>query len=401
MGDSVCALSASPEHSEQHAFTPRSDGRPTAEEMLARVRRQAGSGARGRHRVYLGIGPGVGKTYTALEELHRRRDRGTDAVIGFLDTHGRATTSWMAADLEVVPRRKIPYKGVILEEMDTDAVIQRHPAVALVDELAHSNAPGSTHEKRWQHVEKFLDAGITVISTINIQHLESQADIVETITGVQVRERVPDRVIDEADEVELIDISPKALRERMRQGAIFPPDRAERALQQFFSAGNLIALREMALRKMAHASEVELEEYKQQQGIDAVWAAGERVMVCVDGQAQAQNLLRRGWQMANRYHTELLAVFVEAPRWGSAGPEQKRALEENLRYAEDLGAEPVRVQGADVARALMRVAQERNVGSIVIGHSRHGRLHELLRGSIVKSLLRLASDIDVHVVAAR
>jgi two-component system, OmpR family, sensor histidine kinase KdpD len=187
----------------------------------------------------------------------------------------------------------------------------------------------------------------------------------------------------------------------MRQGDIFPPDRAERALQQFFSEGNLMALREMALRKMAHVSEVELEDYKQQQGIDAVWAAGERVMVCVDGQAQAQNLLRRGWQMANRYHTELLAVFVETPRWASTSPEQKRALGENLRYAEDLGAEPVRVQGSDVARALMRVAQERNVGSIVIGHSRHGRLHELLSGSIVKSLLRLASDIDVHVVAAR
>ena len=175
---------------------------------------------------------------------------------------------------------------------------------------------------------------------------------------MQVRERVPDRVVDEADEVELIDMSPHALRQRMRHGNIYPPERAERALEQFFREGNLIALREMALRKMAHVCEVELEEYMQQHGIDAAWSAGERVMVCIDDQPQAQNLVRRGWRMANRYHTELLAVFVETPRWASAAPEQKRALEENLRFAEDLGAEPVRVQGSDVAEALMQVAHE-------------------------------------------
>jgi two-component system sensor histidine kinase KdpD len=389
------------EMTERRVVARPPDGRPTAEEMLDRVRRQAGSGARGRHRVYLGIAPGVGKTYTALEELHRRTERSTDAVIGFLETHGRPKTLEVAGNLEVVPRKKIPYKGVIVEEMDTEAVIQRHPAVALVDELAHTNAPGSTHEKRWQDVEDLLDAGITVISTVNIQHLESLADIVESITGVQVKERVPDRVVDEADEVELIDMSPNALRQRMRHGNVYPPERAERALQQFFREGNLIALREMALRKMAHVCEVELEEYMQQQGIDAAWSAGETVLVCVDAQPQAQNLIRRGWRMANRYHTELLAAFVETPRWGSTTPEQKRGLEENLRFAEDLGAEPIRLHGADVAGALMQVAHERNVGSIVIGHSRHGRLHELLRGSVVQNLLRMAGDVDVHVVADR
>jgi two-component system, OmpR family, sensor histidine kinase KdpD len=283
--------------------------------------------------------------------------------------------------------------------MDTDAVIRRHPAVALVDELAHSNAPGSKHEKRWQDVEDLLDAGITVISTVNIQHLESLADIVGSITGVEVRERIPDRVVDEADDVELIDMSPNALRQRMRHGNIYPVERAERALQQFFREGNLIALREMALRKMAHACEVELEDYKHTHGIDAAWAAGERVMVCVDGQARARTLIRRGWRMANRYNTELLAVSVETPGWSGASPDAKRALHDNLQFAEDLGAEPVRVQGGDIARALMRVAHDRNVGSIVIGHSRHGRLHEVLRGSIVQNLLRLAVDVDVHVVA--
>jgi two-component system, OmpR family, sensor histidine kinase KdpD len=386
---------------EQRPLARRSDGRPTAEEMLDRVRREAGAGARGRLRVYLGIAPGVGKTYKALEELHRRKERGTDVVIGFLETHGRPRTAELAASLETVPRKKIPYKGVTVEEMDTDAVIQRHPAVALVDELAHTNAPGSKYEKRWQDVQDLLEAGITVISTVNIQHLESLADIVENITGVQVRERVPDRVVDEADEVELIDMSPHALRQRMRHGNIYPPERAERALQQFFREGNLIALREMALRKMAHMCEQDLEEYMQQHGIDAAWSAGERVMVCVDEQPQAQNLIRRGWRMANRYNAELLAVFVETARWASASPEQKRALEENLRFAEDLGAEPLRVQGSDVAAALMRVAHDKNVGSIIIGHSRHGRLHELLRRSVVHNLLGLAGDVDVHVVADR
>jgi two-component system sensor histidine kinase KdpD len=369
--------------------------------MLDRVRRQAGTGARGRHRIYLGIAPGVGKTYTALEELHRRKDRGTDAVIGFLETHGRRRTAELAEGLEVVPRKQIRYKGVVVEEMDTDAVIRRHPAVALVDEIAHTNAPGSEHQKRWEDVEDLLNAGTTVVSTVNIQHLESLADIVENITGVGVRERIPDRVIDEADEVELIDMSPHALRQRMRHGNVYPPERAERALDAFFREGNLMALREMALRKMAQKCEQDLEEYMQQHGIDAAWSAGERVMVCVDAQPYAQNLIRRGWRMANRYHTELLAVFVERPQWASASPEEKRALEENMRFAEDLGAEPIRVQAADVASALMQVAHDKNVGSIIIGHSRHGRLHELLRRSVVQRLLRLASDVDVHVVADR
>jgi two-component system sensor histidine kinase KdpD len=379
----------------------RADGRPSAEEMLDRVRREAGAGARGRHRVYLGIAPGVGKTYTALEELIRRKQRGTDAVIGFIETHGRPKTIELASSLEQVPRRQITYKGVVVEEMDTDAVIARHPAVALVDELAHTNAPGSKHDKRWQDVEDLLAAGITVISTVNIQHLESLADIVENITGVHVRERVPDRVIDDADEVELIDMSPHALRQRMKHGNIYPPERAERALDSFFREGNLIALRDMALRKMAQVCEQDLEDYMSEHQIDASWSAGERVMVCVDASPQAQNLIRRGWRMANRYRTELLAVFIETPRWASATPDQKRALEENLRFAEDLGAEPLHIQASDVARALMRVAHDKNVGSIIIGHSRHGVLHEVLRRSVVQNLLRLAGDVDVHVVADR
>jgi two-component system sensor histidine kinase KdpD len=379
----------------------RDDRRPSAEEMLERVRREAGAGARGRHRIYLGMAPGVGKTYAALQELRRRRVRGTDVAVGYVETYNRPKTIEAIGDLECVPRRKIEYKGVTLEEMDVESVIRRHPSVVLVDELAHTNAPGSKHEKRWQDVQELLEHGITVISTVNIQHLESLADIVEAITGILVRERIPDRVVDEADEVEIVDMSAHALRQRIKHGNVYPPERAKQALEQYFREGNLMALRELALRRVATAVEQDLEEYTREHAMDATWAPGERVMVCVDDQRQAQHLLRRGWRMAARRQAQLLAVFVETPEWANAAPEQTRALEDNLRLAEDLGAEVVRVQGADVAQALMRVAHERNVDSIVIGHSRHSRLHELLHGSIVHSLLRLSADVDVHVVAER
>jgi len=378
----------------------RLDGRPSAEQMLERVRREAGAGARGRHRIYLGMAPGVGKTYTALEELQRDRERGTDVVIGLVETHKRPRTAAAIDDLEIVPRKRIHYQGVTLKEMDTDAVIRRHPAVALVDELAHTNAPGSRHDKRWQAIEDLLEAGITVISTVNIQHLESLADIVESITGVHVRERIPDRVLEDADEVELVDLSPHALRQRMRRGNVYPPERAEQALNQFFREGNLTALRELALRKVTAHCERALERYMCQHAIDAAWAAGERVMVGVDDQSQTRHLLRRGWRLAQGCHTDLLAIFVETPAWAQARPEAHRALEENLRFAEDLGAECVRVRDDDVARGLLRAAHDKNVGSMVVGPSRHGRLHQLLRGSTVHALLRMARDVDLHVGAA-
>jgi two-component system, OmpR family, sensor histidine kinase KdpD len=369
--------------------------------MLERVRREAGQGARGRLIIYLGMAPGVGKTFAALGELHRRKERGTDVAIGFVETYGRPHTIEAIGDLEIIPRIKIPYKNVVVEEMDGEAVLRRHPAVVLVDELAHTNTPGSKHEKRWQDVKELLDHGITVISTLNIQHLESLADIVETITGIQVRERIPDRVVDEADEIELVDMAPHALRQRIRHGNVYPKERADQCLHEFFREGNLSALRELALRKVATTVEQDLEEYMREHDIQAVWPAGERVMVCVDARPQSQHLLRRGWRMASRLRTDLLAVFVETPAWATASPDARRQLEDNLRFAEDLGAEVIRVKDNDVARALFRVAQDKNAGSIVIGHSSHGRLHEWLRGSKVSRLLRLARDVDVHVVAER
>jgi len=377
----------------------REEGRPTAEKMLERVRREAGAGARGRLRIILGMAPGVGKTFAMLMEGNRRKHRDTDVVIGFVETYGRPQTIEAIGDLEIVPRRKAEYKGATLEEMDTDAVIRRHPEVALVDELAHTNAPGSTHKKRWEDVQELLDHGITVIATLNIQHLESLADIVESITGAPVRERIPDEVVDGADDVELVDMSPHSLRQRIRHGNVYPPERAQQALHQFFREGNLTALRELALRKLSTTVEDDLEEYMRQHQIEAVWPAGERVMVCVCAHPESQHLIRSGWRMADRFQAELLAVFVETPSWANASPEQKRQVEENLRFAEDLGAKVLRVKGSDVAGELAKFAHQQNVASVFIGQSHRGRIHELIHGSKVSKLLRLASGIDVHVCA--
>ncbi len=378
------------------------DKRPTPEEMLDLVRKQAGAGARGRLRIYIGMAPGVGKTYAALMELHRRKARGTDCVVGYVETYGRPKTEEALRGLEIIPRKRCQYQGVWVEEMDVDAIIQRAPAVALVDELAHTNVPGcSRHEKRWQDVMEILEHGITVISTLNVQHIESFADIVEDITGITVRERVPDWVVDQADELELIDMSPHALRQRIKHGNVYPPGQAERALQQFFREGNLAALREMALRKMAMRVEQDLEKYMLQHGVETIWPAAEKVMVAIDDDPRSQYLIQRAWRRAQRQQSDLIAVFVETPAWRRASPEARRRLEEHLRMAEDLGAEIVRVADRDVARALVRVAHDKNVDSLVLGHSRHGWLHRLLHGSVTERLLRIARDIDLHIVADR
>ncbi len=378
----------------------REEGRPTPEEMLERVRREAGAGARGRLRILLGMAPGVGKTYAMLMEGRRRMERGTDVVAGFVETYGRPQTIQAIGDLEVIPRKKVEYRGVTLEEMDTEAIIRRHPDVALVDELAHTNAPGSKHKKRWEDVQELLDHGITVISTMNIQHLESLADIVERITGAPVRERIPDSVVDRADELELVDMSPIALRQRIKHGNVYPSARAEQALHQFFREGNLTALRELALRKVSTTVEQELTDYMRQHDIQTVWPAAEKVMVGVSPEPNAQHLIRRAWLVANRLQSELLAVFVETPDWGRASPEEKRQLEENLRLAEDLGARVIREKGSEVAKELVRVAHEENVANLFVGHSRGGRFQQLFGGSTVSKLLSLAPDVDVHVVAA-
>lgn len=348
---------------------------------------------------------GVGKTYAMLNEGRRRKTRGTDVVIGYVETHKRPTTEQQIGDLETVPRKQVIYRGVTLEEMDTEAILARHPQVALVDELAHTNVPGSKHAKRYQDVQELLAAGITVISTLNIQHLEGLNDIVEAITGVRQRETLPDRVLDEADEVELVDIAPDALRARLRHGNVYPPDRASKALENFFTQSNLTALRELALRRTAEKTETQLEALMQgrEETGELAWSttATERVMVAFDGRPHSQQLLRDGWRLARGLKAPLLAVTViTSGRLLSSGHPAAKALSEQMRLAEDLGAEVIRVEGRAVAAALAQVAKERHITQIVIGQPTHSWWHNLLYGSVVNQLLRYPIGADIHVVPA-
>ncbi|MGH2583311.1 MAG: sensor histidine kinase KdpD, partial [Dehalococcoidia bacterium] len=278
--------------------------RPDPDVLLAKLKREE-KPARGRLRIYLGMAPGVGKTYAMLNEGRRRLERrSADMIVGFVETYGRPKTIAALEGLEVIPRKKVTYRGVTLEEMDTDAVIARRPGVALVDELAHANAPGSKHEKRWQDVEEIRDRGIMVISTLNIQHLESLNDLVENITGVRVRETVPDWVVDDADEIELVDISPEALRSRLRHGNVYPPAQAQAAAENFFTLENLAALRSLALQRTAQEVEQQVEQYMRDLGREKL-PAGEQVLVLVDERPHSRILLRRGWRIAGGIHAEL------------------------------------------------------------------------------------------------
>ncbi len=370
---------------------------------------------RGRLRVYLGSVAGSGKTYTMLNEGHRREGRGTDVVIGYVETHGRPQTQAQIGDLEIIPRKKVTYRGVTLEEMDTEAVIARHPKVALVDELAHTNVPGSKHVKRYQDVEEILDAGIDVVTTLNIQHLESLNDLVASITGVRVRETLPDWILDQAEEVELIDISPYALRQRMRHGNIYPPERIDAALNNFFREGNLTALREIALRRTAEKTEAQLQEYMAQHGITEMRSAGERVMVGFDHRPHTREVIRDAWRLSHGLHAELLAISIQPEGYlafrsklirllkyrGEAKQhweEAQRRLEEHAILAEDLGAEVIRTSSHDIAKTLVEIAHERQVTQLVLGQPARSHWEELLRGSIINRLLRLSTDMDIHLV---
>ncbi len=372
---------------------------------------------RGRLRVYLGAVAGSGKTYAMLSEGHRREGRSTDVIVGYVETHGRLQTQAQVGDLEVIPRKKVTYRGVTLEEMDTEAIIARRPQVVLVDELAHTNVPGSKHAKRYQDVEELLDAGIDVVTTLNIQHLESLNDLVASITGVRVRETLPDRILDQAYEVELIDISPHALRQRMQHGNIYPPERIESALNNFFREGNLTALRELALRRTAEKTESQLQQYMTEHHIDQLWPASERVLVGFDHRAHTRQVLRDAWRLAHGLHADLIAISIQPEgylAWTSrltgllkhgqdAGRQREQALrrlEEHILLAEDLGAEVIRTSSTDIAHTLVKVAQERHITQIVLGLPARSRWEEILRGSIINRLLRLDVGIDIHLVPA-
>ena len=370
--------------------------RPTGDQMLARLNADQRP-ERGRLRIYMGMAPGVGKTYKMLEEAHRRHDRGTDVVVGFVETYGRRHTAAQLDGLEIVPRLRVEYRGVAVEEMDADAIIARHPAVALVDELAHTNVPGSALEKRWQDVDRIRDAGIEVISTCNVQHVESIADAVETILGVPVRERVPDEVVQAADEIELVDMSPHALRQRMRHGNVYPPERATLALERFFTEPNLTALRDLSLRFVAGKVDDQLEGIVSERGVQ-VGPVAERVLALVDESVECRRALRRAASIASALHAPLLAVAVETPGVQLSRDRQQN-IQGNLDYAVDLGAEIIRGETADLARGLEEVVRDRRVTHLVLVHRPHRGLH-LGRVSLADHLLDSVPGLEVHLVGA-
>lgn len=388
------------------------DGRPDPAELLDRARREERAGGqggpRGRLKIFFGMAPGVGKTYAMLAAGRRMAGQGVDVVVGVVETHGRAETEELLLGLDILARRRVEYRGaggaaepVWLAEFDADAAIARRPDILLVDELAHTNAPGSRREKRWQDVRDCLNAGIHVYTTLNVQHIESLNDVVAQITGVAVRETVPDRVVDEADEIELVDVPVDVLHERLRAGKVYGADGAARAVDPsdgFFRRGNLTALRELALRRTAAWVDSEMRRYRDDRAIRAVWPAGERVLVAVSPSPMSGKLVRAAKRMARVLHADLLAVYVESPRMARLSSADRERLMRTFRLAESLGATTTTLSGPDAARELVAFARSKNVGRIVVGKTERSRLREALRGSFVGNVIRESGDIDVYVI---
>jgi two-component system sensor histidine kinase KdpD len=354
--------------------------------------------SRGKLRLYLGAAPGVGKTYAMLNEGWRRKERGTDVVIGWVEDHGRPQTDAQIRDLQVFPRRAVGYRGQMFEEMDLPGILARRPELVLVDELAHTNIPGTGHAKRWEDVEDLLDAGINVISTVNLQHLESLNDVVERITGVAQQETVPDPVVRAADQIELVDMAPEALRRRLAHGNVYPPERVDTALGNYFRTGNLTALRELALLWVADRVDEELHDYRERHDIAGPWETKERVVVSLTGSPGSAVLVRRAARMAMRTKAELVGVHVRTDDGLSdAGTE---GLRRNRNLLDDLGGRYVEVVGPEVAPALVQVARAENATQLVLGATHRSRLAEFVRGSVINSVIRMASGaLDVHVIA--
>jgi two-component system, OmpR family, sensor histidine kinase KdpD len=355
--------------------------------------------AKGRLRIYLGAAPGVGKTFAMLNEGWRGHERGKDVVVGYVETHRRPSTEQQLRDLEVIPRRRMTYRDQELEEMDLDAILARKPEIALIDEMAHTNVPGSRHAKRWEDIEELLDAGIDVISTINIQHLESLNDVVAGITGVVQRERVPDQVVRAADQIELVDMSPESLRRRMAHGNIYRSDKVDAALGNYFRVGNLSALRELALLWVADRVDEGLQEYRERHGIAQPWETKERVVVALTGSPRGESLIRRGARMAARTHAELVGVHIRPSDGLSRAGTQ--LLEAHRLLLIELGGRYAEVTGADTATALINFAREENATQLLLGATARSRWNELIQGSVINQVIRAADGIDIHVLSDR
>jgi two-component system sensor histidine kinase KdpD len=379
--------------------SPRSseqERRPSPDALLESATREE----RARLKVFVGAAPGVGKTYAMLQAAQQRRREGVDVVVGVVETHGRAETMALLDGLEIIPRRHVDYRGQVLDEMDLDAILARRPELVVVDELAHTNAPGSRHPKRVGDVEELLAAGIDVYTTVNIQHLESLNDVVAQITGVRVRETIPDAVLDRADEVKLIDLSPEELLQRLREGKVYMPAQAERAIRNYFKPSNLTALRELALRETAEHVDEQMQAYMRSLGVEGPWPVGERIMVAVSGGPISLHLVRAARRIAERRNAPWLAVFVEKPGFHERPEAERERVAAVLRLAEQLGGEAVTIPGTDVADELVQYARERNVTEIVLGKPGRSWWRERWYGSLIAKVIRSSERIEVRVIAA-
>jgi two-component system, OmpR family, sensor histidine kinase KdpD len=375
----------------------RTEKRPSPDALLEAVAQEA----RGRLKIFLGAAPGVGKTYEMLTAAQARRREGVDVVVGVVETHKRRETEALLEGLEIVPRRHIDYRGRTLDEMDLDAILARRPALVLVDELAHTNAPGGRHPKRYLDVEELLAAGIDVYSTLNIQHVESLNDVVAQITRIRVRETVPDSILDRADDIEIIDLAPDELIQRLKEGKVYVPHQADRAVRHYFKAGNLTALRELALRRTAQRVDDQMVHYMQAHAISGPWAAGERVLVCVNEDPSSLGLIRYAKRFSDRLHAPFTALYVETARTQKLSDAQRDRIADSLRFTERLGGEAVTLPGDRIADEVVRYACENNITQIVIGKSERSRWFEILHGSVVHELVRRTANISVHVISGK
>lgn len=374
--------------------------RPDPDALLRRVQEEEARKRRGKLKIFFGFAPGVGKTYRMLQVARDLvTDQKLDVVVGLVETHRRHETASLVLGLELLPRRKVEYRGRVLEEFDLDAALARKPKLLLVDELAHTNASGSRHPKRWQDIEELLAAGIDVFTTMNVQHIESLNDVIAQITRVQVRETVPDSVIDQADAIELVDIAPEELLQRLKEGKVYLPEQARRAAEHFFQRGNLLSLRELALRRTAQHVDEDVREFREQEGVAATWPAGERILVCVGPAPSSGRLIRAAARMAAGLRCPWVAAYVEPLRVGTMSEADRERLEVHLRVAESLGATVTRLTGTSVPDAILHYARKHNVTRIVIGKPTHSRFRDRVRGSLLDDVVRGSGDIDVHVIS--
>ncbi len=375
------------------------NSRPDPDALLAQA--QAEERTRGRLKIFLGYAAGVGKTYAMLEAAHQRRREGLDVVVGYIETHKRQETEQMLPGLEVLPRLSIDYRGINLTELDVDRVLARGPELVLVDEMAHTNAPGARHAKRFQDIQEILDGGVDVYTTLNIQHLESLNDVVAQVTGVKVHETVPDRVIDEASEIEVIDLPPDELLKRLREGKVYIADQAARAIQEFFRKGNLTALREISLRRAAARVDDQMRSYMRTRGIPGVWPAAERLLVCISPSPYAEKIVRTGRRLADELDADWFAIYVEVASRPETNPANRDRIDQMLRLAERLGAKARTVAGESVQEAVLAYARKHNITKIVLGKPLRPRWREWLSGSVVERLIYASGEIDIYVISAQ